>query len=202
MISCTSLLNSLLSTIIDPATCYLEYLVVPQSAYHQVGFRRAFEERLNSITDIDIGSAHGFRVQPIRTLTTDHLIPPTLTPATAKLQTSVTAQTSIIYVHGRPTEVMLGGIKMGSRFPPDVRGASYLSRARIGQDFFDIICSGRWRLHWELCRECTYRELKREAGKRTASVKLVAKEALGWWIMTDPDVEFMLVARPRLSDGL
>ena len=85
---------------------------------------------------------------------------------------------------------------MGSQFPPNERGASCLSRARIGQDFFDFIHHGTWRLHWDLSPECTYAELKREVGKRTETVVNVVKEALGRWTTNDTDIDFTLVA-PR-----
>src|SRR5437773_2555681 len=103
MVSCTSLLNCFLSTIIDPSSCYLDYLIIPQSFYHQRGFHRAFEERLESIPTESW--SHEWRKQPIQVLTTSYPIPPTLTPVkNFKLKSSsVTAVTSIIHVKGRPT---------------------------------------------------------------------------------------------------
>jgi hypothetical protein len=146
----------------------------------------------------------GFRVQPIQTLTTSYYIPPTLMPPKPiDLKTSATALTSVIYVQGRPTEVMLGGVKMGSRFPPSPRGASCLCRARMGQDFFDFLHRETSRLlHLELTPNCTYAELKRKVGKRTEPLRRSVKEALGQWITDDSDGDFTLGGRHHLDDGL
>jgi tRNA-specific adenosine deaminase 1 len=198
LVSCTSLLNSLLSSIIDPSSCYLDYLIVPQSAYHEAGFRRAFVERLKSIPHDTW--PHRFRIQPIQTLTTTYLIPPSLTPPKHVSQMAFpTALTSVIYVKNRPTEVMLGGVRMGSQFPPNGRGASYLCRARMGQDFFHVIQRDTARV--EVPLECTYAELKRKAGRGTEPIKHSVREGFGGWTANDSDVDFTLVASHCSVDG-
>jgi tRNA-specific adenosine deaminase 1 len=193
--SSTSLLNSLLANIIDPSSCYLDFLVVPQSAFHQAGFHRAFEERLKPIRGVVWPG--GFSVHPIRALSTTLSIPPTLLPHVSSdvNEFGATASSSVIYVVGRPNEAILGGIKMGSAFPPSVRGASSLCRARMAQDFFDFISRGSTRLLFlELLPKCTYAEIKRKAGNRTEPVKRSVREAFGGWETNETDSEFTIVA--------
>ena len=94
---------------------------------------------------------------------------------------------------------MLGGVRMGSQFPPSSRGASYLCRARMGQDFFDFIQRDTPRL--EPFSECTYAELKQKAAKGTEPIKRSVRESFGGWMSNDSDVDFTLVASHRLGDG-
>jgi tRNA-specific adenosine deaminase 1 len=201
LMSCKSLLNSLLSSVIDPGTCYLDYIIVPQAAFHEAAYYRAFSQRISAVSEIKLPRC--FRVQPIRTLITNCRIPPSLTPAKANLQTSATAMTSIIHVPGRPAEVILGGIKMGHKFPADVRGASCLSRARIAKEFFEFICGGggRWARFWDLSSECTYSELKRKVGQPMVSVKDSVKNVLGGWTANASEVDFTLLGPHHSSDG-
>lgn len=178
--SCTSLLNSLLSSLINPSSCYLDYLVVPRSAYHEEGFSRAFEERLIALASLTYPP--GYRLQKFQTLTTDLVIPPTLIPPTASAsKTTPTASASIISVQGRPAETILGGVKMGSKFPPNARGASCLSRARMAEDFVRLLYDGTSTLESELSSETTYGELKRRVGKRSERFRSSVKQGLGEW---------------------
>jgi Adenosine-deaminase (editase) domain len=162
-------------------------LIVPKSAYHQAGFNRAFIERLKSIEYE--AWPDGFRVQHIRTIITTLSIPSTLTSqkfGNQNQSNTVTALPSIVYVQGRPVEVILGGVKMGSQFPPVIRGESYLSRRRIAQDFIHVVShSGSCLLDWKLSPTCTYGELKEKVGKKAESVKHSARQALGRWIRND-----------------
>lgn len=178
--SCTSLLNSLLSSLINPSTCYLDYLVVPRPAYHEEGFHRAFEERLDALPSLTYPP--GYRLQKFQTLTTNLVIPPTLTPPiTSAAKTTPTASTSIIHVQGRPAETILGGVKMGSKFPPNSRGASCLSRARMAEDFVQLLYAGTSTLQSELLSETTYGGLKRCVGKRSERFRSSVKQGLGEW---------------------
>lgn len=93
---------------------------------------------------------------------------------------------------------MLGGVKMGSQFPPNSRGASYLCRSRMGQDFFDFIQLDAVRLETSL--ECTYAELKRKAAKGTESIKRSVRESFGGWTSNESDIGFTIVAAHRLRD--
>ena len=94
---------------------------------------------------------------------------------------------------------MLGGVRMGSQFPPHGRGASYLCRARMGQDFFDFIQRDTARL--EMSLECTYAELKRRVAEGREPIKRSVRESFGGWTSNDSDVDFTLVASHRLGDG-
>lgn len=87
---------------------------------------------------------------------------------------------------------------MGSQFPPNGRGASYLCRARMGQDFFDFIQLDMARL--EIPLECTYAELKRKAAKGTESIKRSVRESFGGWTSNESDVDFTIAASHRLRD--
>jgi tRNA-specific adenosine deaminase 1 len=200
--SCTSLLNSLVSTLITPASCYLDYLIVPESAYHQAGFNRAFIDRLKSVQYE--GWPDGFRVQHIRTITTTLSIPPTLMSLKSSNQNQsglTTALSSVVYVRGRPVEAILGGVKMGNQFPPGIRGASYLSRRRFAQDFIDMVSHrASCLLDWTPSSTCTYEELKEKVGGRVEPVKHSARQALGRWIQNDGDYGFSLVAHCHSPD--
>lgn len=194
--SATSLLNSLLANIIDPATCYLDCLILPKPAFHGAGLRRAFQQRLQTIHDCIWPG--GFHVKMFQTLTTNLPMSPTLTlPTTLDNKNLATASTSIIFVDRRPLEVILGGIKMGSPFPPSVRGASYLCRATMGQDFLNLIAREaaiRPPLK-ELFPKCTYGALKEKMAVRAQPVKCAAREALGHWERNEGDDDIILVAQ-------
>ena len=192
LLSCTSLLNSLLANIVDPATCYLDYLVVPHAAYHREGFNRAFEQRIESIRNLTWPGT--FRVQPIQTLTTQLLLPSVLIPEKlASLKASnATAPASVIHVHGCPTEVMINGVRMGSKFPPNVRGSSPLCRARMGNDFLEILRREKsLSMDTQLPKNSTYAQLKRlGAGMRV--VKRTVQEKLGGWVTNEGDEDFVV----------
>jgi hypothetical protein len=187
--SCKSLLNSFLASILDPLSCYLDALVVPLPAYHQTGFHRAFRERLIA-SDTMPPESH---FKPFKFLTTEIPLPSTLRATQKTGPKSATASTSVVHVHGRPTEAILGGVIMGSRFPPTLRGASYLCRARMAQDFIDAVRLGTPPLlSLDMSAERTYAELKWKVGEQLASVKLYARNALGGWAKNDGDGEFTL----------
>src|SRR5579859_3627677 len=116
--TCTSLLTSYLANIIDPASCYLDAVIVSSSAYHAKGFQRAFGQRLASLNNVEW--PEGFRLQHFQCLYTTMPMPATVTPTKSS---GATASTSVIFVSGRPSEVMLGGVRMGSKFPPTCRVA-------------------------------------------------------------------------------
>jgi hypothetical protein len=195
--SCVSLLNSLLSSIIDPGSCYLTGLVIPPAAYHEEGFYRAFNQRLESV-DIALWPTTGFRKQPFEVLLSHLPIPTQLSPPTTPLDipsSGTTASTSIIHVQNRPTEVMLGGVKMGSRFPPTSKGASYLCRARIADDFMKIIAGGVQPVNTQRASVVrTYADMKQKVGANVRIVKRSVYEALGGWVTNDGDTEFALHA--------
>jgi len=194
-ISCTSLLNSLLSSLISPSSCYLHYLVVPRLAYHHEGFWRAFEERLEPLQSLIFPP--GYRLHRFETLTTDLVIHPMLTaPTTGAAKTSPTAPTTIIHVQGRPPEAILGGVKMGSKFPPNARGASCLCRARMSEDFVHLLYVGRSTLVSKFSSEVTYAGLKRSIGKRSEQFRNSVKLGLGEWVSGHIDSEFT-VADPH-----
>ena len=202
MKSCTSLLNTFLSNVIDPSSCYLDALVVLQQAYHEAGFHRAFEERLKSVPATDWPPQ--YRVQPPTTLIATQTLPPTLTPPKpSELKTSTTAPASVVYVDGRQSEVLLNGVKMGSSFPPNMRGSSYLCRVRMVQDISELISREKLKFpdsdHLAKCN--TYALLKRQLGRRSELVKHSAREALGHWATNEDDRDFMLaVMHPRSTD--
>jgi hypothetical protein len=200
--SCTSLLNTFLSNVIDPSSCYLDALVVPQQAYHEAGFHRAFEERLKSVLTTDWPPE--YRIKPPSILTTSQVLPPTLTPPKpSELKTSATAPASVVYVEGRPSEVLLNGVKMGSPFPPKMRGSSYLCRVRLAQDICDLISREKLKFpDSDQSAKCnTYALLKRQLGRRSELVKHSAREALGHWTTNETDGGFMLAAvRPHSTD--
>ena len=84
---------------------------------------------------------------------------------------------------------------MGSKFPPRPRGASYLCRARMAQDFLNTVHIGNHPLlSVSLSRSAgsTYSEMKAVVGGSTAAVKRSARNALGGWATNDGDGEFTL----------
>jgi hypothetical protein len=189
VVSCTSLLNLLLSSLISPLSCYLDYLVIPRSAYHAEGFRRAFKERLDPLQSLPFPPS--YRLKEFQTLTTDFVIQATVTaPTAAAAKTTPTASTAIIHVQGRTPETTLGGVRMGSKFPPNDRGASCLCRARMAEDFVRLLYAGRTLMLSDLPSEPTYAGLKRCVGKRSGRFKHSVKQALGEWDSGDIDSEF------------
>lgn len=200
--SCTSLLNAFLSNIIDPSSCYLDALIVLQHAYHEAGFHRAFSERLKSVQTTDWPPE--YRVRPPTILTTSQILPPTVTPPKPSgLQISTTAPASIVYVNGRQSEVLLNGVKMGSAFPPNMRGTSYLCRVRMAQDISELISHGKLEFpdRDQLAKCTTYALLKRQLGRRSEHVKHSAREALGHWTTNETDGDFTLAAVHPRSTG-
>ena len=194
-VSCTSLLNSLLSSLISPSSCYIDYLVVPRPAYHPEGFCRAFEERLHPLQSLIFPP--GYRLHKFETLTTDLVIHPTLTAPTAcAAKTSPTCPTSIIHVQGRPPEAIQGGVKMGSKFPPNARDASCLCRARMAEDFVQLLYAGRSTVLSSCSSEATYAGLKRSIGRRSEQFKNSVKQGLGGWVSGHIDSDFT-VADPH-----
>jgi len=185
------MVNSLLASVIDPTSCYLDCLIVPKPFYHRIGFTRAFDERLEPLQRMNC--PNGYRIQPLKTLTTTVNFPSTLTPPATidndKNTLNATAVTSITYVQGRPTEVVLGGVKMGNKFPPSrLQAASCLSRARMGLDFLKIVPQYyRPQLFPSTSGPCTYATLKDTVGRETRVVKTAIKEALGGWVDNDGD---------------
>jgi hypothetical protein len=88
---------------------------------------------------------------------------------------------------------MLGGVKMGSKFPPNPRGASYLSRARMGEDFLPLIPAQYIsKIFPDESHTCTYAQLKHVVGHRNRTVKEAVIEALGGWPHNDGDGGFIL----------
>jgi hypothetical protein len=83
---------------------------------------------------------------------------------------------------------------MGSKFPPTLRGASYLCRARMAQDYVDVVRIGVPPLLPLQLSAITYAELKSTVGERTAAVKRSARDGLGGWAPNDGDGEFTLIA--------
>jgi hypothetical protein len=135
-------------------------------------------------------------VKPFQTMITETPIPPSLRPSTGPENTRATALTSIVMVEKRPSETILGGIKMGNAFPPKLQGASYLCRTQIAQDFLTLLatgCGNRLPLQ-ELLPECTYAALKQVAGMQAGPVKRNARDALGRWEKNDSDREFTVAA--------
>jgi len=194
-VSCTSLLNSFLSSLISPSSCYIDYLVVPRPAYHPEGFCRAFQERLRPLQSLIFPP--GYRLHKFETLTTDLVIHPTLTaPTAAAAKTSPTCPTAIIHVQGRPPEAILGGVKMGSKFPPNARGASCLCRARMAEDFVQLLYARRSTLLSRFSSEVTYAGLKRSIGRRSEQFKNSVKQGLGGWVSGHVDSDFT-VADPH-----
>lgn len=187
LLSCISLLNTFLATLVNPSSCYLDYMVLPSSAYRPDSFDRAFKGRLRSITTE--GWPIGFSINYIETLTTQQILPLTLTRGKAF---DATAPASILYVPGRLTEVIFNGVKMGSRFPPDARATSCLCRARFAKDFLGIVCQEMPLLYSALPTECTYAGLKQHVGEQRRLVKQSVRKALGGWIVNDGDGEFIL----------
>ena len=99
--------------------------------------------------------------------------------------------------------MLLNGVKMGSPFPPNLRGSSYLCRVRMVQDIADL--KSREKLKFpdsdQLAKCNTYALLKRQLGRRSELVKHCAREALGHWATNETDGDFMLaVVRPRSTD--
>src|SRR5437868_683043 len=43
LLACISLLNTFLATLVNPSSCYLDYMVLPSSAYRRDSFDRAFK---------------------------------------------------------------------------------------------------------------------------------------------------------------
>lgn len=105
---------------------------------------------------------------------------------------SATAPASIIYIQGRPVEVMLNGVKMGGKFPPDARATSCLCRSRFVKDFIFLSRQEMPLSFYTLPAECDYAGLKQKVGERKAIVKRSAKEALGGWVKNDGDDDFIL----------
>ncbi len=185
--SCISLLNTFLVTLVSPSSCYLDYMVLPSSAYRRDSFDRAFKQRLRLIPTE--GWPIGFSINYIETLTTQQILPSTLTRGKAF---DATAPASILYVPGRLTEVMFNGVKMGSRFPPDARATSCLCRVRFAKDFLDIVRQEMPLLYSTLPTGCTYAGLKQHVGEQRRLVKQSVRKALGGWIVNDGDGEFIL----------
>jgi len=193
LISCTSLLNSYLSSIINPSSCYISSLITPTSSFHDIGFHRAFHQRLSLVKDHNWG--HGFSFQPFQIATTNFSIPePLLPPKGANSKSSASSPTSVIYVSGRSTEVLLGGVKIGSSFPPpSVRTASSLCRANMASDFIKLISRHQeWFQDLQLDELRTYGQIKGWAGKRKDIVKMSVREVLGTWRKNDGDENFTL----------
>ena len=146
-----------------------------------------------------------YRVRPPAMLTTSQALPPTITPPKhSEVKTSTTAPASVVYVDGRQTEVLLNGVKMGSPFPPNMRGTSHLCRARMAQDIFELIHRNKLELpHSDPFAKCTtYGQLKWRLGERAEPVKHSAREALGYWTTNETDDDFKLpvAVRPRSAD--
>jgi Adenosine-deaminase (editase) domain len=190
MKSCMSLLNSLLSTIIDPATCYLDHIIVPQQTYHADGVERAFQKRLAAIDTKNWPTS--YRKQPIKVLTTNLSIPETLlSPQPDVRSSSTTCSSCLIHVPGRRTEVLINGVKMGSRFPPTLKGASCVCRAMIAQAFVDLAIRRISIFPFaELSPRCSYASLKEAAIGWADTVKPRVREGLGGWTSNERDNDF------------
>lgn len=187
LLSCISLLNTFLATLVNPSSCYLDYMVLPSSAYHRESFDRAFKRRLKSIPTE--GWPPEFSVNYIEILTTQQILPSTLTRGKTFV---ATAPASILCVPGRPIEVMLNGVKMGSKFPPDAGAASCLCRAQFAKDFLDVVRQEMPLLYNALPTECTYAGLKQHVGEQRGLVKQSVRQALGGWVVNNGDGEFIL----------
>lgn len=140
----------------------------------------------------------------MKTLITTIQLPSTLIPPAVSSSTPrATAGTSIIYVDGRQVEVLVGGVKMGRKFPPNSLGASSLCRACIAKDFFSVITKTPQfeGPTLELSANCTYSDLKRAVCKEAKPVKDTVREALGGWTTNAGDGEFTVAGCPHSVDG-
>jgi hypothetical protein len=171
---------------VNPASCYLGYIVLPAATYHPDSFTRAFRQRLQSIPTEDWPTV--FCIHYIEALTTGVTLPPTLKRDS---DSGATAPASIIHIQGRPVEVILNGAKMGSKFPPEPRATSCLCRARIVKDFLILVRQEMPLLFSALPAECNYARLKQKVGEKKATVKRSVREALGGWVANEGDDEFI-----------
>ena len=187
LLSCTSLLNSFLTTFVNPASCYLGYIILPSAGYNRDSFTRAFRQRLQSVPTADWPTI--FSIHYIEALTTEVTLPPSLKRGT---DSNTTAPASIIHVQRRPVEVLLNGARMGSKFPPENRSTSSLCRARFVSDFLILLRQEMPALFSSLPADCNYTELKRRVGEERATVKHSVTETLRGWVANGGDGEFIL----------
>lgn len=184
---CTSLLGSLASTLISPSNAYIDFLVLPRSAYSKVACARAFgtSGRLKPLADKIWRGGHRF--SPFQVMTTQRefcLSRRSLSSPSHKLKAS---NISAVFTP-RLQESLINGVLQGQKqFNP--RGGSALCNARLWKLYSQAANAIGLPSLQEILRLKSYQQLKlsEQFRSRLEVKEEVRLKALRGWVPNDGD---------------
>lgn len=171
----TSVLLGPLATLINPQGFYLSSLVIPESQYNQLDLERAFRLRIGE----DQYKHDHYTLQLFDHRTTDI----EFVHSKRYLQSQnpnteiVPCLQSIVYIQGQQPEVILGGVRMGSK-PFTGKGQSLICRKSITTKVLELSAN-------KIIIKDTYVTWK--SNKQRKHVKNHVYKKLGNWINTQID---------------
>ncbi|KHN98800.1 Adenosine deaminase/editase [Metarhizium album ARSEF 1941] len=189
---CTSLLSSLTSLFVDPASAYIDTLVLPESQYSAQGCQRAFSERLSNLTNASwLG---GYQFRPFKVETTDEEFEFSRNKVRQDSEKMAPSNIAAAWSASGVEETILGGVIQG-RKPFDPKGASNMSRRQLWAAAVEVSNSldGHQDIR-QLLSSKTYQDVKDGdlLADRRRVKDLVRTTALAGWVPNRGDSSFSL----------
>lgn len=189
---CTSLLASVTSLFVDPATAYIDTLVLPKDQYSHVACQRAFSAtgRMSAVASQTMDGGYGFHPFSIATTTVQFKY--SRRTALSRSDKIATSNLAAAWSLSGIEESILGGVIQGYKpFLP--KGASRMSRRRMWQNC--CLLAGKLEERQEISEQLTadtYIQVKHGPllNVRDNVKSLVREAALPGWIQNTGDDTF------------